>query len=492
MIFIIGIVSISMLPVFAQNIASLDGPISGERGHGSNHPASLEKEKKLNGLKKRMRALQAYILSVDPSSKDHQAAARSIDEIQSQIRELEANLSGSGAPHITINNSDARSVLTFFGGSAASKDYVKSGDTCVSEECFQFKRKVDSLPLGWPGRFARGLQYQYQRNEQTRSVLLSADVIIDNPQRYLSQHTLTLKFTELFPGRLPTYKRGNDYLKNYPGVTSDTLNNLLCGDRPLITCLTKSGNWFERALMGTSVYVTLSERATIQQGTIVTSPRFGTPYQWNGGVTFDPAKLFPTATDWKGTFVEVQKIDGALAYLGAADARSGRRRPWETPWPAAFIPKVEFKRLSRFDFMKFQDVLIAAPFPSRALNTWTFTWDLTRVIPDTNSRFDADAIAEALLKLEKGFKHKEQPTPTLQKQCILHFTNEDTPTDVQSSSSAETCQAIAKAVKAESYALACESREGSGEQMRVIDRASGPLTRLVESPVKPARNFCKW
>lgn len=492
LIFLIGFIPLSTLPAFAQSVASLNGRISSGSRHVTNHSSSLEREQKLKGLKNRLRALQAYLQSVDPSSKDYQAAARSIDEIRSQIEGLEVDLSGMGVLTTTIKSSAPGSAFSSFGASAAPRGDVRSGDTCVSEECFEFKRMVDSIPLGWAGRFARGFQYQYQLNEQPRSVILGSDIIIDNPQRFLQQHTFTFKFAELFPTRLPIYKRGNDYLKNYPGVTSDTLNNMLCGNRPLITCLTKSGNWFQRALMGSSFNVTLSERADIMQGAIVASPRFGKPYQVNGGFTFDPAKLFPTATDWKGTFDEVQKIDSALAYLGAADAMSGRHRPWETPWEAALIPKVEFKRLSQFDFLKFNGALIAAPFPNRAITTWTFTWDLTHVIPDTKSRIDAAVIGDTLLKLEKGFKHKEPPTPTLQKQCVLHVSNEDTATDVQSNSSGKTCQALAKAVKAESYALACEARKGSGDQIQVLDSTRGPFRRLDESPVSPDRNICNW
>lgn len=43
--------------------------------------------------------------------------------------------------------------------------------------------------------------------------------------------------------------------------------------------------------------------------------------------------------------------------------------------------QVEFKILTQFDFIKYKGSLIEAPFRERALNTWTFTWDLTRLIP---------------------------------------------------------------------------------------------------------------
>jgi Carboxypeptidase regulatory-like domain len=363
----------------------------------------------------------------------------------------------------------------------SAQDDIKCGGNieCITD-------KVRSLRLGVTGRFARGLQYQYQLNEQPGSLLVgSGAVILKNPEHYLQQHTLTFKFGELFPDRLYIFKRGSDYLKKYPQAADAQLPELLCGDKPLITCLTKGGSWWQRALMGGSISVSLSERAAVQQGFIVTSPKFGKHYQVNGGFVFDPAKLFPTVVNWKSTFDDIQKIDNALALLGASDAIEGR--PWKQPWTAALLPKVEFKILSQFDFVKYNGILIAAPFPERALKTWSFTWDLTRVIPDTKSRIDADTLVEALRDLKSNLGRKKEPTP--QKQCILHFPKDDRVVDVQPIFSAESCQKLAKLLEPEKYELSCELK-GGPEGRDVHD--NGPKRAPSDSPVKPSGNLCRW
>jgi hypothetical protein len=239
--------------------------------------------------------------------------------------------------------------------------------------------------------------------------------------------------------------------------------------------------------MGTSVNVSFSERAAVQQGVIVTSPTFGKHYQVNGGFVFDPAKLFPTATNWKSTFDEVQKIDKALALLGAGDVIPRQRPPWKQRWEAALIPKVDFKILSQFDFLKFEGALIQAPFPERALNTWTFTWDLTRMVPDTKSRVDADAITEALSALKSSLGRKEPPT--CQKQCVLHLSPENRSVDVQPAFSAESCQKLAKIMKAETYQLSCvlKDKQGGDKECEV-----GPESRPDVLANRPQGNSCKW
>jgi hypothetical protein len=179
----------------------------------------------------------------------------------------------------------------------------------------------------------------------------------------------------------------------------------------------------------------------VQNGFIVTSPQFGKHYQVNGGFTFDPAKLFPTATNWKSTFDEVQRTDNktgkAVAFLGASDVASGEH-PWNHKFATVFIPKVEFKILSQFDFVKYGGVLIQAPFPERSLNTWTFSWDLTRVIPDTKAHLDADAIQEALKELKNSLGRPEPPP----KQCVVSSSSEERKVDVPPDFSAASCEKL--------------------------------------------------
>ena len=121
--------------------------------------------------------------------------------------------------------------------------------------------KLDFLRPGWERRFARAFQYQYELAEQPGTVL--ADFLIGdetafppetvtrpipNPQRYLQKHTLTLKLVELIPDRLALFKRGSDYLKKHPGAAAgEELSEIVCDDKPLITCLTRGGSWWQRA-----------------------------------------------------------------------------------------------------------------------------------------------------------------------------------------------------------------------------------------------------
>jgi len=361
---------------------------------------------------------------------------------------------------------------------------------CDGRVC-PISKEVKSLPPSLPGRFARGFQYDYKLLEQPGTVLVSSGAgagaitaFLRNPEHYLQQHTVTFKFAELFPDRLSIFTRGSDYLKKHPEAADKQLSEILCGKKPLITCLTQGGSWWQRALMGTSVNMSLSERAAVQQGVIVISPVFGKHYQVNGGFTFDPAKLFPTATNWKSTFDDIQKIDKTIALLGAGDVISDRQ-PWKQPW-AVLIPKVEFKILSQFDFLKFQGALIAAPFPERALNTWTFTWDLTRAIPDMKRRTDADAIGEAWRDLKDNLGREK---PTSQKRCILIFDQEVREVkDLHPASRAESCQQLARILKAKKYRLSCVLQDKSGDK----ERQDGPERDPSELPAKPQWNSCRW
>lgn len=380
-------------------------------------------------------------------------------------------------------------------GERVKPDCVEKADE-RSEKPLCISEKVKSLRLGLEGRFARGFQYEYKLNEQPGTVLVNSGTgagaitaFLRNPQNYLQQHTLTFKFGELFPDRMSLFKRGSDYLKKYPLAADKQPSEILCGDNPLITCLAEGGSWWQRALMATSVIVNFSQRALVQQGIIATPTRFGKDYQVNGGFVFDPAKLFPTATSWKGAFDEVQKVDKALALLGASDVRLGRR-PWEQSLLAAIVPKVEYKVISQFDYLKYNGALIEAPFPERALNTFTFTWDLTRAIPDTKSRIDADAIYASLNELKNGFGPEEETA--WQKRCTLSFdkgAKDREVKDLHPAFEAESCQQLAQVMNAKQYRLSCFKE---GKNGKADEREDGDLVDTRARPDAPSPNSCKW
>jgi len=345
------------------------------------------------------------------------------------------------------------------------------------------KDKINSLwlPISW--RIARLLQYDYKLNEQPGTVLVGTE-FIKNPQDNFHQHTITWKFAELFPDRLSMFKRGSDYLKKNPeaaGPAGDReLARLICDDVPLITCMTKGGNWFKRALLGTTISATLAQRSLVQQQILI-EPTFRKKNQFAGGFTFDPAKLFPSVSNWRGMLDEVQRIDKALALIGARDVREGKR-PWEHRWSVIF-PKVDFKILTQFDFVKSGGVLVEAPFPERALNTWTFSWDLTRLIPDTKNRIDEDAIYETLDVL-KGTLGKSDGW---KKRCVVRIAGELTPRiikDLHPGFSADSCQELAQIMLAQTYQLSC-IKEGSPND-------DGNAVAPSVAPARTGNNYCKW
>lgn len=356
----------------------------------------------------------------------------------------------------------------------------------------QIKSLMSPIPL----RILRGFQYEFKVIEQPGTVLLTNDagVIqpVENLQRNLQQNTLTFKWAELFPDAMSLYKRGNDYLnKNAPSDDVE-LRGWLCGTRPLVTCLAKGGRWWERFFGGFTTYVNYSERVSVVGNLDVTDPRFGKKFQFNGGASFDPTKLFLTPSSWKGAFDEVQKIDKATALLGARDALKGT--PWKPNWLALFLPKIDFKILSQFDFIKQDGILVEAPFRERALNTWTLTWDLTRLIPDTKNRLDADIAREAVAKLQTDLGHKP-PDPNLiwRKRCILYFAADQRNVDVQAGFSDKSCWELAQAKiysAAQFYELACVQGPAAAEV--VVNGGQIPRANLPAPANKPPGNACKW
>jgi hypothetical protein len=354
-----------------------------------------------------------------------------------------------------------------------------AGQTCVKDE-------INSLWLPIPLRIARLFQYEYKLTETPGTVQVGSE-FIQNPQDELHQHTINLKVAELFPDRLTMFKRGSEYLKRYPlaAVHGDKdLAEAVCDDNPLITCMTKGGNWFKRAWMGTTVSLSLSQRSLVQQQILV-APKFSTKYQFAGGFVFDPAKIFPSVSSWRAMFDEVARIDKALALIGAHDVDEKRAKPWNRPWSVIF-PKVEFKILTQFDFVKVSGVLVEAPFPERALNTWTFTWDLSRLIPDTRNRVDEEAIYEAIGMIKETLGKPDG----WKKNCVIRKAgeaNDRTLKDIHPAFSAESCQETAQIMKAQTYKLSCVLAGSPND-----DGAAVPVGTAPTPAIKPPNNLCNW
>ncbi len=360
------------------------------------------------------------------------------------------------------------------------------------------RAKLDSLKPGWGWRFARAFQYQYELSEQPGTVLVdfrrqseegveTETLPRPNPLDYLQKHSLTLKLSELIPDRLSLFKRGSDYLKKHPEAADGDreLAKILCDKKPLITCLTRGGTWWQRAAMGTSITAAVGQRPEVIDNILITSAPFDKKYQFTVGFAFDPAKLFPSASNWKSTLDDVQKIDSSLALIEVFEEK---KQPWKQPWVlAAIIPKVEFKMIAQFDFLKFNEALRTAPFPEHALNTWTFTWDLTRAIPDTKNRIDADAIEEALYDLKSTLGREKQPA--WEKQCRLYLRQEVREIEgMHPTFRAQSCKRLAEIMEV-GYQLSCVLKDGKGDEK---DRKDGTQRLFSDDPVLPDPNPCKW
>lgn len=348
------------------------------------------------------------------------------------------------------------------------------------------KEKLNSLWLPIPQRIARLFQYEYKLTETPGTVQVGSE-FIQNPQDELHQHTISLKFAELFPDRLTMFKRGSDYLKKNPTATAHGVRDLaeaVCDDDALITCMTKGGNWFKRAWMGTTISLSLSQRSLVQQQILI-DPTFAKKYQFTGGFVFDPAKIFPSVSSWRAMFDEVARIDKAIALMGAQDVDKDGARPWNHRWSVIF-PKVEFKILTQFDFVKVSGVLVEAPFPERALNTWTFTWDLSRLIPDTRNRVDEKAIFETFAMIKETMGKPDE----WKKNCVIQKAGEAYERrlkDIHPAFNPESCQETGQVMNALTYKLSCALAGSPNDDGPAVPVGTPPYPAM-----KPPNNLCKW
>jgi hypothetical protein len=366
-------------------------------------------------------------------------------------------------------------------------------------------------------RLARTFQYSYQRAEQPRSLVIASPdgkttQIINNPEHYLNQHSFTLDFSEMFPASsdlaLMVKRIYAKRLTNGGDADSPVQLTNLCGSKPIIMCLAVGLNPWKRALSGISVTASLSERSAAQQNILVPQPTFSQHYGNSGQIDFDPTRLFMTAANWKNAILAAQSmridpmqpysecfqyladIDPAGKHLlpenrfqncirrfGTSTIGVPRPGPWWKPTLKLFIPKFQFKRTSQFDFIKNGGTLIPAPFPSAALNSYTITWDLRRVIAPTNNRMDAfDAITE---------DYKSPGTPDA-KVCMIGSGASTSYVNVPPTFAADSCRTFATSTSADRYGLACISSNGV---------SAGPMTSIATAPdntTKPASNSCKW
>jgi hypothetical protein len=379
--------------------------------------------------------------------------------------------------------------------------------------------------------FARAFQYQYQRAEQPRSVVVASGTttqIIENPEHYLNQHSLIFDFSELFPAspdlaslvkRIYASRLTSDPTSAKRQVRLDEL----CGGKPVFMCLATGVNPWKRALSGLSVTASLSERSAVQQGILLPQPSFSEHYGLSGQIDFDPTRLFIAGSNWKNAISAAQNMridpdqpycdcfqyladnevqDPATQHLLPGERYQACISKFAEPRIVApnhrmradailkvFIPKFQFKRASQFDFVKNGGTLLPAPFPSPALNSYMITWDLRRVIATTSNRMDAfDAITEGYKRPQSGSNTAgTSGTPQqFAKLCIIASGTSKSYVNIPSTFDANSCHTLARNTSADHYGLACISSN---------DVSVGPLTSIAVIPndtTKPDSNSCRW
>jgi hypothetical protein len=367
------------------------------------------------------------------------------------------------------------------------------------------KEEVESLQPSWPARFARAFQYTYQFSEQpafTAVALQSSTQIIPNPERYLNQHTLSFKFAELFPTTSSTSSLASIVAAIYnsdPHKTKKTIQlSGLCPAGNTIRCLASGGPFWERFLSGVSGDFALSERDEVQQGILLSNLPFSQHYGPAGEIDFDPASLFVTAASWNTVVTKLKGIagiDGDSCFMKDANAppdvkacvdafaiprfTAFRMQGTRARIATAFIPKFQFKVVDQFDFIRNGGVLISEPGLQRSLKNYTFTWDLSHVIPSTADRL---AVREAYRSYASHPSDEDAGKPS--KVCVTISGTSRGYVPVGEGFTADGCGRLAAGAGAGSFALAC----ATNSNMMIGD----PNNPGDTEPLPPESNPCHW
>jgi hypothetical protein len=389
------------------------------------------------------------------------------------------------------------------------------------------KKEVRCFEPSLPQRFLRAWEYQFQFEEQPLFVVATSNgstQIVQNPEKYLKQNTITFQFSELFPNTTNLAPIVGAIYKSSAGSNKDQKQLLLdpglCGNANTLKCLASGGsgfgNFMERFLSSVTVNVSLSERNEIQQGIVVPNLPASLHYGPGGEVDFDPASLFITGSNWKraldalkdmkypSTLFFKDKDDESNCFVKPLDNPTTHDEGWEdknrtrcgtefgTPrfaaamthpkWTylgALLIPKFKFQAVSQFDYIKNGGVLVSFPGLQRSLKNYSFTWNFRQAIASTADR----------LAVLTAYQTYSPPPPKANvanpKLCITINGASRGYVPVADAFDSNGCRTIAKNSGAKEYALACatSSSVDIGPSVVVED-----LT-LVE---RPDLNQCKW
>lgn len=353
-------------------------------------------------------------------------------------------------------------------------------------------------PTGW-GRLGRGFRYQYQLGEQFRSVLVgsgSAAQILPNPEHYLNQHSLTFQFGELFrtSGELSAMVRQIADERTKEKGRQFTLE--MCRSSDVVACLAGGEGLAKRALSGLSLTASLSERqAVLLSSGFAPEGNFSSHYGVTGQIDFDPAAMFVDANNWENALGAVQNMDltpekcfqkrgdpdrdDCTTKLSKATLRGSYQRSGVDVFLEAAIPTFQYKRISQFDFVKNGAILLPAAFPEVALNSYSFTWDLRKLIASRATRLAARS-AVASYQAPVVERAAAATAGAAQEVCVT--AGESTNFISVTRFTLESCRSVARSVGAERYALACNW----GSQVNIGDEV--PLEAEAAAP----KNNCGW
>ena len=289
-------------------------------------------------------------------------------------------------------------------------------------------------------RAARMLQFVEQQQELPSTIFAqvagssTGPSTLPNPQHYLASHSLAVNFKELFfssSDLSSIYKSLGVVLRDSDGPQKirDCPSDTERAGHSTVRCLARARlkDKLGRALSGLTLNAGASQRSRYIQGILFTPQTFpDIDYTIRGQLDFDPKTLFVSASDWSdaitilnsthlltvqdtwakqlGDLPSACRLNPAVTPREAGkqefqvtrnfartclDALAGRQGFWGKTL-ATLIPTVQFKKESQFDFIKQGgNLFVEDAFPEPSLNTFSFTFDLRRLVPSTKDRTDA-------------------------------------------------------------------------------------------------------
>jgi len=337
-------------------------------------------------------------------------------------------------------------------------------------------KDLKDLEPSWKDRLLRVWQYQYQFLEQPDFLVVNSGGVtqtIPNPNGWLHQHSILVKFAELFPRttNLPALvQAASDH--QYPGSAPFKLSHDLCRHGTMLECLAGGGGFWGRLFSGASLTFSVAQRPEVQQGVVVTGLSASQAWAWNGQLDFNPESLFITSTNWKNAVstLSQRKFDEENCLTAASSSTlkeceeeyaksrlnpSTRRDSWAR-LATVTIPTIQLKALSQFDFIKQGGALTEDPRLQRSLKSMTFTWDLRHLIPTTTDRLAVATMYNKVAKPGDRLPTSRDDNLKASKLCVLFSGTFRSYINVTPDSTMNSCRGVATDLgSVDHFAVAC-------------------------------------